>query len=397
MKVAFFSNYLNHHQLPFCLAMQKLTNNNFTFVATTRIPETRLQLGYDDMNNKYNFVLQTYVSKENEEKAMKLALESDVIITAAGCSPEKYTTERIKQNKLTFRYSERIFKEDLKFYKWPRYFASMTLKHSIYTNKPLYMLCCSNFTAHDFNRFGAYKGKCYKWGYFPQTTSLTADELFEIKNKNDKPTLLWVGRLIDWKHCEMAIKLAEEIKSKKMDFRLDIIGTGELETELKEMISDRELEEYVFMLGSKKTDEVRRYMEKADIFLFTSDFNEGWGAVLNESMSSACAVVASHAAGSVGFLIDNNKSGIIYYNENQKDMNNKVIDLLNNHDNIQSLGRAAYDAIANEWNANVAARRILELSEYLMSNKKGTPFPSGICSLSENISNKEAGERILKK
>ncbi len=49
------------------------------------------------------------------------------------------------------------------------------------------------------------------------------------------------------------------------------------------------------MLGAMSPDKVRAYMERADVFLFTSDFNEGWGAVLNESMNSGCAVVASHA------------------------------------------------------------------------------------------------------
>ena len=46
MKVTFFSNFLNHHQLPFCLAMCKLTDNNFTFVATEKIPQERLDMGY---------------------------------------------------------------------------------------------------------------------------------------------------------------------------------------------------------------------------------------------------------------------------------------------------------------------------------------------------------------
>jgi glycosyltransferase involved in cell wall biosynthesis len=56
---------------------------------------------------------------------------------------------------------------------------------------------------------------------------------------------------------------------------------------------------------------VRDHMEAADIFLFTSDFNEGWGAVLNESMNSACAVVASHAIGSVPFLLKDGENGFI--------------------------------------------------------------------------------------
>ena len=44
MNAAFFSNFLNHHQLPFYLAMDKLTEGKFTFVATTPVPQERLQI-----------------------------------------------------------------------------------------------------------------------------------------------------------------------------------------------------------------------------------------------------------------------------------------------------------------------------------------------------------------
>ena len=103
MKVTFFSNFLNHHQLPFCLAMDKLTEGQFTFVATTPVPQDRLQMGYHDMNKQYPFVLTTYDSEENEHVAQMLAMRSDVIIT--GSAPEIYTKMRIEQGKLTFRYS----------------------------------------------------------------------------------------------------------------------------------------------------------------------------------------------------------------------------------------------------------------------------------------------------
>lgn len=54
---------------------------------------------------------------------------------------------------------------------------------------------------------------------------------------------------------------------------------------------------------------VREHMEDADIFLFTSDYNGGRGAVLNESMNSGCMVAASHAIGSVPFLLEDGKRG----------------------------------------------------------------------------------------
>jgi len=60
MQIAFFSNFLNHHQLPFCLAMDRLTGGQFTFVATTPVPQARLRMGYHDMNKGYPFALMNY-------------------------------------------------------------------------------------------------------------------------------------------------------------------------------------------------------------------------------------------------------------------------------------------------------------------------------------------------
>ena len=103
MQIAFFSNFLNHHQLPLCQEFFKLTNGNFTFVATEPIPEERLKLGYYDMNKEYDFVLTTYDNAANEDKAMDLALNSDVIII--GSAPEKYVLERIKRKRINKRCS----------------------------------------------------------------------------------------------------------------------------------------------------------------------------------------------------------------------------------------------------------------------------------------------------
>ena len=91
------------------------------------------------------------------------------------------------------------------------------------------------------------------------------------------------------------------LSRKRLFFQNDPYWYGEMEEQLHNMIRDKSLEDCVEMPGAMKASEVRSYMEKADIYLFTSDFNEGWGAVLNESMNSGCAVVASHAIGSVRF------------------------------------------------------------------------------------------------
>ncbi len=113
-------------------------------------------------------------------------------------------------------------------------------------------------------------------------------------------SILWVGRLIKWKHPELAIIVAKMLRDSGYDFNMKIIGQGEMKAELIKMIKIYNLEKYIYFLDYMSPEKVREHMEQANIFLFTSDYNEGWGAVLNEAMNSGCSVVASHAIGTYG-------------------------------------------------------------------------------------------------
>lgn len=385
MKVTFFSNYLNHHQLPLCLAMDRLTEGNFIFVATTPVPAKRLSMGYHDMNKQYSFVLTTYDSAENEYMAQVLAQKSDVIII--GSAPKKYRNMRLKQNKLTFNYSERWYKQGLPFSKISRSFVSSLLHYGRWLGKPAYMLCASAYTAADCAKFGNFLGRTYKWGYFPEVKLQDIDALLYQKRKNAKVSIVWAGRMIDWKHPDDAIKTAERLKKNGYVFDMNIIGNGEMEAQLRSMICDKELEGCVHMLGAMSPEAVRQHMENADIFLFTSDFNEGWGAVLNESMNSACAVVASHAIGSVPFLIDDGKNGFIYKNGDEDSLYERVVQLVKNPGLREEMGRNAYRTLAEQWNAEVAAERFIALAQALVDGKKADLFDDGPCSKARVLKN----------
>lgn len=383
--VAFISNYLNHHQLPICLALDKLTGGKFTFVATTPVPQARLNLGYHDMNKQYPFVLTTYDSAENAQLAQALAVKSDVVII--GSAPDGYITQRLKQRKLTFRYCERFYKQGLTLKRFPRAAASAWLHHGRFMRKPIHMLCASAYTAADCAVFGNYVGRTYKWGYFPQVKQQNVDALLARKRRNSRPVLLWAGRMLDWKHPEAAIHVAERLKKDGVDFELRIIGNGEMEKQLQTWIRQKNLEDCVQMLGSMSPEAVRDHMESADIFLFTSDFNEGWGAVLNESMNSACAVVASHAIGSAPFLLEDGQNGFIYKNGDENSLYDRVAQLLKQPELRETLGRNAYQTLAEKWNADVAAQRFMALSQALLDGKSDDLFVNGPCSKAKILKN----------
>lgn len=384
MKITFYSNFLNHHQLPFCIEMYKRLGKDFTFVATEMIPEERLKLGYEDMNDKYSFVLTTYQNQKNYEKALKLGVESDVVII--GSAPDEFIKDRIKQNKLTFRYSERIFKRGRYRIINPRVFISLVKNHTRYRKRNLYMLCASAYTAADFRLVGAYRKKTFKWGYFPEVLEYKVDELME-KKQHTVPKILWVGRLLSLKQPEDAIRVARMLKSSGYSFQMNIIGSGEKEYILKNLIRQYDLDGNINMLGTMTPEEVRGYMEESNIFIFTSDFNEGWGAVLNEAMNSGCAVVASHAIGSVPFLIRNRKNGLIYKNGDIKNLYNCVKDLIENPEWCNELGVEAYKTLKEMWNAECATDRLDRLINALLTEDK-VEFTNGPCSEAELISHK---------
>lgn len=369
MKIAFFSNYLNHHQLPFCKEMYESLENKFVFVATNHVSNERKKLGYKDLNNEYDFVVRAY---ENEEYAYKLGLESDVVII--GSAPQKYIRERLKKGKLTLRYSERIFKSYKNFI---RNLPSI-IKYYFLERKNVYLLCASAYSSTDFNKLGLYKNKTYKWGYFPEVK--VYEDISKIIEEKEENSILWVARFIDFKHPEIVIKVAKKLKENGYKFSINMIGIGYLEERIKKQIKEDKLEDCVKLLGSMFPEKVREYMEKSEIFLFTSDKGEGWGAVLNEAMNSACAVVTNNEIGSVPFLIKDKENGYIYEYDNIEDLYDKVKKLLIDKELTKELGSNAYSTMLKLWNPKIAAERVIELSECLINNKDFNKYDDGPCS-----------------
>lgn len=252
----------------------------------------------------------------------------------------------------------------------------------------MYLLCASAYTAYDMQLFGAYPQKKYKWGYFPKVKKYDIERLIENKRKNGKIVILWAGRFLKWKHPEVAIKVAKLLKQHGYKFKLILIGDGELKENLVTYVNQNQLQDVIDFTGFMNPDEVRKHMEKADIFLFTSDYNEGWGAVLNEAMNSGCAVVASHAIGSVPFLIKHKINGMIYKNGDTEELLNMVMQLSDNDKMRENLGRQAYSTLVEEWNAENATNNFLQLTQAILSGEE-IEISCGPCSIAKTVSQRK--------
>ena len=377
MKIVFVSNYFNHHQKPFSDAIYSRIGDDYTFVETMPMSVERQKLGWgQDCLPKY--VVPYTIYHTVPEKIKTLIDTANIVIF--GAAPLKLIEDRIKKNKIVFLYSERPLKKSKERWKIP---VRLFTWRKAYPQSPnSYMLAASAYTSADFALFGLYRRKCYKWGYFTEVKRY--DDINQLIESKHPASILWGARFIEWKHPEISIYVAKRLKAEGYKFTLNMIGNGELQEQIAKQITENGLEDCVHLLGSMKPEQVREHMEQSEIFLFTSDRNEGWGAVLNESMNSACAVVASHAIGAVPFLVKDKKNGLIYKDGDFEDFYRKVKHLLDYPDERMEISKNAYYTMINEWNAEKAACRFIELSERILGgDKKPSLYSNGVCSRAE--------------
>ena len=122
------------------------------------------------------------------------------------------------------------------------------------------------------------------------------------------------------------------------------------------------------LCGNRPNDEILKEMRKHTIFLFTSDRNEGWGAVLNEAMANGCAVVASDRIGSVPFLIKSGKNGLVFRSESVDDLENQVLFLIEHPETCNQIRKEAITTMREVWSPKNAAKAFLNLAAHALAD-----------------------------
>lgn len=378
MTLTFITNFINHHQVPVADVFYQILGQDYTFIATIAMPESVKKSGYPDFSKK-PYLLKAYENKESYNQAMILAEKSDVVII--GAASYDFILKRIAQNRATFIYSERWFRDGFYSLLSPRVWWFLLNNHIKYRNKSLFMLCASAYASFDVSLVGAYPNKCFKWGYFTKIENLDMRDILNQRSDKDIQ-ILWVARFLKLKHPELPVRLAKELKNKGYRFHIKMAGTGAFLESTDLLIKELGVQDCVSLIGNMPNDKILSLMRESNIFIFTSDKKEGWGAVLNEAMGNGCAVVASNMIGSAPYLIKHGENGYMFKSGNIKDLTLKVEDLINNPELRNAFSQKAYNTLKTEWSPINAAQRFLLLSESIIKGETAI-FGEGPCSRAE--------------
>ena len=155
-----------------------------------------------------------------------------------------------------------------------------------------------------------YTGGCGVLNYIEQPAYTPRQEV---------KTFLYVGRLVEVKNLRMLIEVFNQLP----ELKLNVIGFGEQEEELKRMSQSN-----IHFLGAIPNKELSTYYQKADVFVLPS-IVEPWGLVVEESLNNGTPVIVSDRVGCKDDLVTE-ETGLVfsaYDKESLKEAVLKISDL----------------------------------------------------------------------
>jgi glycosyltransferase involved in cell wall biosynthesis len=230
--------------------------------------------------------------------------------------------------------------------------AEIAMMVSYHTGIPYY------FTAHAYDLFSSY--------YYQRMKAKSASHVFVISEYNKKymieelgmpeekitvrrinflapnpqdivkkdlgvPYIFGAGRFHEMKGFEYSIRAFYEFHKKHPEIHYVIVGCGELEYEIKTLIQDLSLDDFVHLMGHVKNREVLEF-QKGALFSILSSIElenrdkEGLPTFFVESMSLGTPCIGTNYSGTPE-LIDHGINGMLTKEKDVEDITSKMLDL----------------------------------------------------------------------
>ena len=125
----------------------------------------------------------------------------------------------------------------------------------------------------------------------------------------DLPVILFSGKLVPWKR-PLDLLLAFEAVSNDAPSALVYVGSGPLESSLKDFTKQKRLQHVCFM-GFQNQSQISKFYAMADIFVLPSEMDP-WGLVVNEAMCFGLPVIVSNRVGASGDLVQDGVNGYTF-------------------------------------------------------------------------------------
>jgi len=137
------------------------------------------------------------------------------------------------------------------------------------------------------------------------------DNLYSDHKRNTPIKIGYVSRIINGKGWDTYLKSIRSLKDADVAVEASIVGDGDKVEEMKDLISQLNLNSSVNYLGALGHDDLPNYYKNLDLFVFPSEKSESLGLVGLEAMASSIPVIGSDIGG-IKTYITNNFNGYLF-------------------------------------------------------------------------------------
>jgi glycosyltransferase involved in cell wall biosynthesis len=169
----------------------------------------------------------------------------------------------------------------------------------------------------------------------------------------------FAGRLVEEKGVQDIIAALAQLKS--WPIHLVILGSGPYQKALMDLAEQRQLQDRVHFLGSKKSTEVYRYLRQVQVLALPSHTRSNWkeqfGRILVEAMLSGAVVLGSDS-GEIPRVIRG--AGLVFPEGNQDSLAQRLRRLYEDPRLLQKLASKGRRRALKHYTNEVIAAKTLE-------------------------------------
>jgi glycosyltransferase involved in cell wall biosynthesis len=178
-------------------------------------------------------------------------------------------------------------------------------------------------------------------------------------------TILYVGRLIEWKGVDTLIRSMIPVVKAMPDSRLIIVGEGPNRDSLERLVQDIGLPDSVQLYGRASDDDLKKLYDSAAVFVlpsrhFQGMVMEGLGVVLLEAMSHGVPVIGSNVGGIPDIIIDG-ETGYLVPEQNSDILAEKIVQILTNTDLQEKFRRNGLIRVRDSFSWESVSKKFSEV------------------------------------
>ena len=184
--------------------------------------------------------------------------------------------------------------------------------------------------------------------------------------EHNDSVVLSVGRLHQQKGYDYLIRAIATVKGEVPTVKALIVGEGEEENDLKNLVKSLDLSKEVIFTGLCR--DVEKLLNFTGLFVLPSLW-EGMPNAVLEAMSAAKPVVATRVGGVPELVVDG-ETGILVPPEDPDSLARAIVELLRNNERAQRMGNAGRKRVQKHFSLTAMVSKTDHLYQELLNTKK---------------------------